>query len=273
MIICVRFPRKKTDESRTEQGTSDTDADMTSNRIFPGLSAEHKDNIWTLTLDRSDKRNALSAELVESLITAVDKAHQSDARIIVIKGAGKNFSAGFDFSGIEQQTDGDLLLRFVRIETLLQMLISSPAHTVCFAHGRNFGAGVDLLAACRQRVSAGDASFYMPGLKFGLVLGTHRLAQLVGKEAAQQLLLRPDPFSSGLAHASGLVSQLAEPETWDDVVLSAKASCTGIDAQTQERLFGVLTANYADESLAALTRSASVPGIKERIERYLARVK
>jgi enoyl-CoA hydratase/carnithine racemase len=246
---------------------------MTLNRIFPGLSAEHKDNVWTLTLDRPDKRNALSAELVESLIKALDEAHQSSARLIVIKGAGKNFSAGFDFTGVEQQTEGDLLLRFVRIETLLQMLISSPAHTICFAHGRNFGAGVDLFAACRQRVSAESASFYMPGLKFGLVLGTHRLAQLVGKEAAQRLLLRPDPFSSSQAHACGLVSQVAEPEAWDDLVLSAEAACTGIDTQTQERLFRVLTADHADASLAALTRSESAPGIKERIARYLARVK
>ena len=138
---------------------------------------------WALTLNRPDKRNALSAELVESLIAAVDCAHQAEAKLIILKGHGKNFSAGFDFTGVEQQSEGDLLLRFVRIETLFQMLIRSPAHTLCFTHGRNFGAGVDLFAACRQRVSTAGSSFYMPGLRFGLVLGTHRLVQLVGRDA------------------------------------------------------------------------------------------
>ncbi|MCR2153265.1 hypothetical protein NSX49_23710, partial [Salmonella enterica] len=75
---------------------------------------------------------------------------------------------------LDAQSEGDLLLRFVRIETLLQRVAASPCLTVGLAHGRNFGAGVDLFGACKWRVSAPDASFRMPGLKFGLVLGTRR---------------------------------------------------------------------------------------------------
>src|SRR3546814_5225542 len=92
---------------------------------------------------------------------------------------GKNFSAGFDFTGYEDQTDGDLLLRMVRIETLLQRVAGSPSLTVALAHGRNFGAGVDLFAACKLRYCSPATSFRMPGLKFGLVLGTRRFRGIV----------------------------------------------------------------------------------------------
>ncbi|MGH8818186.1 MAG: enoyl-CoA hydratase/isomerase family protein, partial [Achromobacter pestifer] len=106
-----------------------------------------------LTLTRAEKMNALSAELVEALLTAVDDAEAQGAKLIVLKGEGKNFSAGFDFSDWQTQSEGDLLLRFVRIETLLQRLAASPCLTVALAHGRNFGAGVDVFGACKWRIS------------------------------------------------------------------------------------------------------------------------
>ena len=121
------------------------------------LEVSQQDGVWTLTLSRAEKRNALSAELVERLIDAVGEAHASDARVLVFRGEGKNFSAGFDFADVETQSEGDLLLRFVRIETLLQTVASSPCATIGFAQGRNFGAGVDLLAVCRTRVATSDA--------------------------------------------------------------------------------------------------------------------
>jgi enoyl-CoA hydratase/carnithine racemase len=244
---------------------------MTISQELPDLRVEQASDTWTLTLNRPDKRNALSATLVESLILGIEQAHQSGARLIVIKGEGKNLSAGFDFSGVEQQSEGDLLLRFVRIETMFQMLINSPAQTLCFAHGRNFGAGVDLFAACRERVSTADSSFYMPGLKFGLVLGTHRLASLVGNTAAQQLLLRAGPFLADEAQACGLVTQIAAQEAWAQVTSDARITASALEQRTQEHLCQVLRGDHADQSLAALVRSASHPGLKARIASYLQR--
>ena len=139
---------------------------------------------WSFVLNRPAKMNALDADLIEALIAGVETAHASGARMITLSGAGRNFSAGFDFGEIETQSDGDLLLRFVRIETLLQLIASSPCLTVAFAQGRNFGAGVDLYAVCKHRFCTPDASFRMPGLKFGLVLGSRRFRDLEGQEKA-----------------------------------------------------------------------------------------
>lgn len=134
------------------------------------LHIDRQDDHWTFTLNRPDKRNALSADLVEALIAGVDAAHAQDVPALIFQGDGKNFSAGFDFGNYENQSEGDLVLRMIRIEALLQTLARSPALTVAFAHGKNFGAGVDIFATCKLRYATPDATFRMPGLKFGLVL-------------------------------------------------------------------------------------------------------
>src|SRR3546814_15911313 len=99
--------------------------------------------------DLPEKRNALSTELVEALIAGVEGAHAQDVPLLVLCGAGTNLSAGFDFTGYQDQSDGDLVLRMVRIEHLLQLIAGSPALTVASGPGRNFGAGVALFAFCK----------------------------------------------------------------------------------------------------------------------------
>ena len=126
---------------------------------------------WIITLDRPDKLNALDAPTVDGLLTEVEKANAANARLLVFRGSGRSFCAGFDLSNLEAQSEGDLLLRFVRIEMLLQAIATSPARTLALTHGKVFGAGVDLVSVCRYRVATADTVFRMPGLKFGLVLG------------------------------------------------------------------------------------------------------
>ncbi|MGI9385956.1 MAG: enoyl-CoA hydratase-related protein, partial [Methyloligellaceae bacterium] len=86
--------------------------------------------ITTLMLNRPEKRNALSAELVDALLVALDDAQSDGTRLLVLKGEGKGFSGGFDFGGIEYQSDADLALRFIRLELLLQALYHSPHATM-----------------------------------------------------------------------------------------------------------------------------------------------
>lgn len=149
------------------------------------LLIEKTGAVLTLTLNRPDKANALNAELVQALAAAVDTAHGDGTRLLVFKGNGRNFCAGFDFSGVEDASAGDLLLRFARIEALLQAVYHAPFATLALAQGKNFGAGVDLVLACGKRVATADAQFRMPGLKFGLQLGTRRLAARIGGDRAR----------------------------------------------------------------------------------------
>jgi len=233
------------------------------------LSIEREPGRWTFILNRPEKRNALSSELVESLIDAVDAAHHEGIPLLVFRGAGKNFSAGFDFTGFQDQSDGDLLLRMVRIETLLQKVASSPSLTIAFAHGRNFGAGVDLFAACKLRHATPDASFRMPGLKFGLVLGTRRFRNLVGAGPALSILSTARSFDADEALAIRFLASATIQDDWPVLLQQAQASAEALDSLTRASLHQAMDVNNADTDMAELVRSASRPGFKLRIQEYL----
>lgn len=235
------------------------------------LLTERAGATLTLTLNRPDKMNALSASLVEALQTAVDEAARSEVRLLVLRGHGRNFSAGFDFGGVEAQSEGDLLLRFVRIEQLLQSLQHAPFDTLALAHGKNFGAGVDLFGACAQRVAAPEASFRMPGLQFGLVLGTRRFAAQVGAERARAILQASRSFGTEEALGLGFVHRSADAEQWPELVAEAEQTAALLAPPTAARLGNVLRADTRDADLADLVRSAAEPGLKARIAAYLGR--
>jgi len=229
------------------------------------------DRAVLITLARPEKMNALSAELVEALIAAVDAAHARGDDLIVFRGAGRNFSAGFDFGGYQEQSEGDLLLRFVRLEILLQKIANSPALTLALAHGKNFGAGVDLFGACMLRVAAPDSTYRMPGLKFGLLLGTRRFAALVGADAARAVLTHTRTFDATEAKTLGFATEICTPEDWDDCIARARASAQELSTQARRQLYATLAPETDNADLAALVRSAAEPGLKARIRAYLER--
>lgn len=234
------------------------------------VAIERNGDCWTLVLDRAEKANALSAALVEALIAGVAQAEAAGASVLVFRGNGRNLSAGFDFTGYEAQGEGDLVLRFVRIETLLQSIARSPCLTVALAHGRNFGAGVDLFAACRWRICAPDAAFRMPGPGFGLVLGTRRFAAIVGADRARGVLERLAAFDAKEAGAMGFATRIAEAGDWPAVVGEARATAALMTPESRRSLYGAVRGDTDDADLADLVRSASAPGLRERIGRYLA---
>ena len=226
---------------------------------------------WTLTLNRPDKRNALSADLIEALLAAVHDAKQAQVPLLVLQGAGANFSAGFDFTGFDEQSEGDLLLRFVRIETLLQEIAYGPFATLALAHGNNFGAGVDLFAACRHRWCAPQSKFRMPGLKFGLALGTRRLAGLVGEGNAYSLLETTATFNDAHALGIGFIQGTRAQDEWPVLIDETAKSTLSLPTESRKFLRD-LTRDTAHRGgdMAALVASASAPGLKERIRVYRA---
>ena len=234
-----------------------------------GLSAQRQGSTLTLTLERADKMNALSAGLVEALLECVEAAYGDGTRLLVLRGSGRNFSAGFDMGGHEAASEGDLLLRFVRIEQLLQALRHAPFDTVALAHGKNFGAGVDLFGACARRIASPEATFRMPGLRFGLVLGSRTFAQRVGEQRARQVLQSSETFGAAEAHAWGFATEVLAQDAWEEAVSRAAQAAGQLTPQAASRLFAVTTPDTRDADLAELVRSAARPGLKERIAEYL----
>ena len=235
------------------------------------LRAERRGATLQLTLARPEKMNALDAELVEALLREVQAAYGDGTRLLVLSGEGANFSAGFDVAGFESQSEGDLLLRFVRIEQLLQALRHAPFDTLALAHGKNFGAGADLVCACARRVAAADASFRMPGLRFGILLGTRLFADRVGEARARQVLQVSRTFAAPEALEWGFLTEVAPQDAWGAVREKAEAAAATLTPEAAARLYRATTAEHRDRDLAELVRSAAEPGLKMRIAEYLTK--
>jgi enoyl-CoA hydratase len=170
---------------------------------------------------------------------------------------------------LDHQSDGDLLHRFVRIEQLLQALHHAPLTTLALCHGSAFGAGADLVAACDWRVAAPATRFRMPGLRFGVVLGTRRLAALIGADAAHEILSTSRTFEAPEAARLGFVQRLAEPGSWPELVRNINAA-QRLEPSATIRLKAQIRSDMRDHDMAALVDSAAVPGLKDRIRAFRA---
>jgi enoyl-CoA hydratase/carnithine racemase len=235
------------------------------------LLAERRDSVLTMILNRPDKHNALSVPLVDALLAEFESAHDEPTDLVVLRGDGPSFSAGFDLSGLDTLTDGDLLHRFVRIEQLLQTVHHAPFATLALAHGRVFGAGADLVCACTHRVAAPGTRFRLPGMAFGLVLGTGRLARRIGADAARTVQAGGRTLNSDEALRLGLLTAVHDRDGWAGVVEDAAHVETGLSAPARAVLHGALADDHRDVDLAALVRSAAVPGLADRIRSYVRR--
>ena len=232
------------------------------------LEVARDGGVTRLTLDRANKANALSADLVEALLAAVGAAATNGTRLLVLDGAGSHFCAGFDFTDYDSATDAELALRFIRIETLLQALYTAPFETLALAHGRVFGAGADLVASCALRVATADAAFLMPGLRFGVVLGTRRFAARVGNDEAREILSASRAFVAEEALRCGFLTQIAEKERWEEIVAAARAQSERLSPAAAAALRCHTRADTGAEDMAALARSVSEPGLRERIRAF-----
>jgi len=229
------------------------------------LIVAREPGITTLTLDRPELGNALGPALVEALIGEITQATQDDTvHALVLRAAGKHFCTGLDLSGLDALSDGDLVLRLVRIETLLSLLWHAPISTAVLAQGRTWGAGADLFAACEQRVAAPGTSFRFPGAQFGIVLGTRRLADRIGVDAARRLVLEAGELDTAQALAAGLASAMGNTLSQVEPL---------VPGRTAAAIRAASRPDTRDADMAALVRSAATPGLRERIARYRERLR
>lgn len=233
------------------------------------LTVRRDGPLTELTLARPAKANALSAEMVEALLAAVNAAAGDGTRLLVLRGEGKNFCAGFDFSDIDIATDGDLLRRIVRLEILLQAVYHAPMATLALCHGGTYGAGADLVASCDRRIAAPRTIFRMPGLRFGIALGTRRLTERIGVDRALEIQGSARTFDAEEAERIGFIGEIAHPESWGKVV-DAMLAGQKLDARAHALLKSRVQTDTRDADMAALAHSASAPGLKERIKAFRA---
>ena len=162
-----------------------------------------------ITLNRPDKRNALSLELMHELIAALrDASARPSPRAIVIDGAGPAFSAGHDLSEMIGRDEAFLDELFGVCTVMMETIHRVPQPVIAKVHATATAAGCQLVASCDLVVAAEEATFATPGVKIGLFCSTPMvpISRAVGRKRALQLLLTGDPIDARTAAEWGLVN-------------------------------------------------------------------
>ena len=229
--------------------------------------------VLRLSLNRAERSNALGPDIVEALIAEVEAAPGEGVRLIVLAGEGKHFCAGFDLSDLDALSDGDLLLRLVRIETLLQAVYHAPVPTLAIVRGAAMGAGADLVAACRRRIVVGSGRFAFPGAGFGIALGTRRLAGRVGSAKALEIVAGGRRLDQDEALALGLIDTVVDEDAVAGEIEAYASMATRLETGILARVADLTLEDGRARDMAALVASASRPGLKDRVVRYQEEVK
>jgi enoyl-CoA hydratase/carnithine racemase len=226
------------------------------------------DHIATITLNRPEKRNALnSAALQELSATVAGLEHQPEVRVVVIRGAGKAFSAGRDLRemGQQQAAGGALPVDIVKVFHQIEAL-RHP--TIAMVHGDALAGGCELALHCDLRLAAETARFGMPLARLGLVVPfelTCKLIEIIGPAHTRQLLFSAQPVDGSRALAMGLVHQVVpapelEQLTYDlarTIAANAPLALAGIKATIQRALQRQQIAHDDVDALAQRARQSA----------------
>jgi len=173
-----------------------------------------RDEFAVITLNRPEALNALSFEIVGQIGEAIDAAAASDARALLITGAGeKAFCAGADISELMGRSIAEARAGARRGQTTFAKLDELPIPSIAALNGFALGGGLELALACTFRVAAGTARMGLPEIKLGLVPGyggTQRLPRHVGEARAMEMILTGRFVDAAEAERIGLVQKVIE---------------------------------------------------------------
>jgi enoyl-CoA hydratase/carnithine racemase len=172
-----------------------------------------------VTLNRPDKRNALSYELMEELIGALRSV--GDARAVVIEANGPAFSAGHDLSEMIDRDVPFFQRLFERCTELMELIHKLPQPVIAKVHGPAAAAGCQLVAQCDLAIAAEGTKFVTSGVNWGFFCSTPGVAvgRNLQRKHAMEMLLTGEPISAQRALEWGLVNRVVAPEKLDEEVL------------------------------------------------------
>lgn len=187
--------------------------------MYQSLLIETSERICTITINRPDKLNALNKTVIDELGQAID-AVNNDPAIggAIITGAGpKSFVAGADISEfLTLDATGGAALAQAGQDKVFTRIEQSSKPFLAAVNGFALGGGCELAMACHLRIASQNAKFGQPEVNLGLIPGyggTQRLAQLVGKGKALELMMSANMIDAAEAHRLGLANHVSSPET------------------------------------------------------------
>ncbi|MFZ1929618.1 MAG: enoyl-CoA hydratase-related protein [Candidatus Sulfotelmatobacter sp.] len=184
---------------------------------YKTIHVNYDSRIATITLNRPDKRNAISFELIDDLLQALQEVEKSDALVLIVTGAGKAFCSGMDLENLkgllgrspeQNLEDSQTMVR------LFRSLYEFPKATIAAVNGAAVAGGTGLALLCDFTLAVPEAKFGYTEVRIGFVpaiVSTFLLRQ-VGEKQARDLLLTGRIFGADEAARMGLINEIVAPE-------------------------------------------------------------
>ncbi|HUS07639.1 MAG TPA: enoyl-CoA hydratase [Bryobacteraceae bacterium] len=168
-----------------------------------------------LTLNRPERRNALSSELMAEMLAALDEVEAKDCyRALIIAAAGKAFCAGHDLSEMAGLEEAEYRRLFALCSELMRRVHEISIPVIAEVQGIATAAGCQLVAACDLAIASEDATFATPGVRIGLFCSTPMvpLTRSIGRKRAMEMLMTGREIDAGTAASWGLVNRVVAKE-------------------------------------------------------------
>ena len=184
---------------------------------FNTLTLAYENRVALITLNRPEKRNAVSFELVGELMAALDEIEKSPAQVVIITGAGKAFCAGLDLEelkGLLGKTHEENVRDSSTMAKLFRRVYDFPRPMIAAVNGHAIAGGTGIATMCDFTLAVPDAKFGYTEVKIGFVpaIVSSILVWQVGHKIARDLLMTGRLFDAAEAHRYGLVNEVVEPE-------------------------------------------------------------
>ncbi len=226
---------------------------------YSTLTLDVSNRIATLTLNRPDKRNAISFTLVGEFMRALDEVGRSGAQVLIVTGAGKAFCAGLDLEdlkGLLGLTAEQNVRDSQTMANLFRRIYEFPLPTIAAVNGAAIAGGTGIATMCDFTLAVPEAKFGYTEVKIGFVpaIVSSFLVLQVGHKIARDLLLTGRLFDAAEAHRFGLVNEVVPP---DELLPRAHALARQLlensptSVRATKRLINGFISNTLDRQIAA----------------------
>jgi methylglutaconyl-CoA hydratase len=242
-------------------------------------------SILTITLNRPERRNAMTPEMQTELIAAMDEAAVSDCRVVVLRGAGDAFCSGLDLTalqGMHDKPEAELNADVERIARLFRTLYELPRPTIAAVHGAAIAGGTGLATICDFTLAVPSAKFGYTEARIGFVpaIVSAYLALQIGDKRARDLLLTGRLFDANEAHHLGLVNEVLEPDQLAErvrILAQSLAQNSPESLAATKRLMAAQNKPWLDaaiaEAMEANSRARETTDFREGIAAFLEKRK
>jgi len=239
--------------------------------------------IARITLNRPDKRNAITRDMMSALRDALQQsAEDSAVRVLLIRGVGKDFCAGLDLSEVlKSAEDGNEALASARrLGDLYIAMRRHPKPIVAAVHGRALGGGAGIATASDLILATESAQFGYPEVKLGFIPGIvfTMLQRAVNERQAMELALTGEPLSASRAHAIGLINRVYADSEFDTSVESYAATLAAQSATAMNlskallyETDGMIFETSIEAGVQANVLARKTDDFKRGVERFLKR--